>query len=158
MQLIYVSSELQQMFCYGEKRLWNQFPVSTAANGMGELMGSECTPRGWHSITDIIGLQQEKNAVFVGRQWTGEIYAPSLAEQYPQRDWILTRILRLSGMEQGRNRGGEVDSYNRYIYIHGSPDEIDFEKRGSHGCIRMKNQDIIALADWVQMDCLVYID
>jgi lipoprotein-anchoring transpeptidase ErfK/SrfK len=87
--------------------------------------------------------------VFVGRRPTGELYTPELSEQFPKRDWILTRILWLSGCEVGFNRLGDVDTMRRYIYIHGSPDSVHMGEPGSIGCIRMRNADIVELFDLV---------
>lgn len=126
-----------------------RYAVSTAANGAGEKNGSECTPRGRHLIRAKIGAGQPAGAVFVARRPTGEIYVPELKVQYPKRDWILTRILWLSGLEPGRNRMGEVDTMRRYVYIHGTPDETELGKPGSHGCVRMASRDIIELFDRV---------
>src|SRR5687768_10886850 len=81
--------------------------VATAKNGPGEKMNSNCTPRGRHIIRAKIGASVPINTVFVGRRPTGEIYAPELRKLYPNRDWILTRILWLSGLEVGKNRLGE---------------------------------------------------
>ncbi|MCP5143861.1 MAG: L,D-transpeptidase [Gammaproteobacteria bacterium] len=125
--------------------LRRRYTVSTAANGAGETMGSECTPRGLHRIADCIGADAPVNAVFVARQLTGEIYTPSLKAADPTRDFILTRILRLAGCEPGRNCGGQVDSFARYIYIHGTPDDEPMGVPRSHGCIRMRNADIVDL-------------
>lgn len=139
------------------ERTRRQFPVSTARNGPGEVFGSEQTPRGWHVIRACIGSGQPVNAVFVGRRPTGEIYSPALREQYPQRDWILSRILWLSGLEPGRNRLGEVDTMRRYIYIHGCPDEDRMGMPGSHGCIKMQNADMLALFELVEPGTRVLI-
>lgn len=125
------------------------YPVSTAKNGPGEQRGSGCTPRGQHVIRAKIGGQAPENAVFVGRRWTGEIHSPALQEQYPERDWILTRILWLGGLEPGFNRYGEVDTASRYIYIHGSPDAGVTGQPQSHGCIRMKSMDVLDLFERV---------
>lgn len=122
-----------------------RFIVSTAANGAGERKNSFCTPRGEHEIAEMIGADAENNTVFVGRQATGEIYSPALRQQFPDRDWILTRILWLRGLQPGVNQGGEVDTYDRYIYIHGSPDDVAMGRPGSIGCIRMRNADIVQL-------------
>lgn len=96
-----------------------------------------------------IGAGEPENAVFRGRRTTGEIYSAALAKAHPDRDWILTRILWLSGTEVGRNRLGEVDTMRRYIYIHGTPDTEPLGVPGSIGCIRMRNRDIIELFDLV---------
>jgi lipoprotein-anchoring transpeptidase ErfK/SrfK len=130
-------------------RVVARYEVSTAANGPGEQRGSFCTPRGRHIIRAKIGAGAPENTVFVRRRPTGEIYTPELAARHPGRDWILTRILWLSGCEPGLNRLGEVDTMRRYIYIHGSPDEVPMGVPGSRGCIRMRNRDIIELFDRV---------
>jgi lipoprotein-anchoring transpeptidase ErfK/SrfK len=133
------------------------YPVSTAKNGAGEKRGSECTPTGWHAIRAKIGAGLPLNSVFVGRRATGEIYNDELAKCYPQRDWILTRILWLGGLEPGKNRYGEVDTCWRYIYIHGSPDGLMTGLPASHGCIRMKNADMLDLFNRVEAGVKVYI-
>lgn len=135
-----------------------EYPVSTAKNGPGELMGSGCTPRGLHRICARIGGGAPVNAVFVGRRLTGEIYTPELAAQYPERDWILTRILWLSGLEPGRNRCGERDTRRRYIYIHGCPDETPLGIPLSHGCIRMHNAPLVDLFERVTVGDRVLIE
>ena len=139
------------------KHLLEVFDVSTASNGPGEQFGSECTPRGWHTLRAKIGAGQAENTVFVGRRPTGEIYSPALAKAYPERDWVLTRILWLSGLEPGLNRLGEVDTMRRYIYIHGTADEVELGLPNSHGCVRMHNCDIIKLFDEVPVGTRVYI-
>lgn len=131
--------------------------VSTAKNGPGEKRGSECTPRGWHSIRAKIGKDQPIGTVFRGRRPTGEIYSPELEKEHANRDWILTRILWLGGLEPGYNRYGEVDTTWRYIYIHGSPDHGVTGDPGSHGCIRMKSRDVQELFDIVHTGMRVLI-
>jgi len=126
-----------------------RYPVSTSRNGAGERQGSFCTPRGAHIVRAKIGAGQPLNAVFVRRRPTGEIWTPELGERFPGRDWIVTRILWLSGCEPGRNRLGDVDTMRRYIYIHGSPDSTEMGKPGSIGCIRMRNADVVELFDLV---------
>ena len=121
------------------------YGISTAKNGVGQKNGSECTPLGLHSIRAKIGENANENTVFVGRRDTGENFNEKLRQQHPERDWILTRILWLSGLESGKNRGGEVDTMRRYIYIHGCPDSDSFSKPSSHGCVKMRNKDIIEL-------------
>ncbi len=134
-----------------------RYSVSTAANGAGEVCGSYCTPRGKHVIRAKIGAEQPENTVFVRRRPTGEIYTPELGTQFPERDWILTRILWLSGCEPGFNRMGENDTMRRYIYIHGTPDSVQLGAPGSHGCIRMRNADLIELFDLVSAGTAVEI-
>lgn len=123
------------------------YQISSAKNGVGQDRGSFCTPLGKHVIRAKIGESQPVNTVFIRRRPTGEIYSPGLGEKYPDRDWILTRILWLSGCEPGFNRLGAVDTMRRYIYIHGSPDSIDMGRPGSIGCIRMLNTDLLELFD-----------
>jgi len=134
-----------------------QYTISTAKIGPGEQMDSECTPRGKHLIREKIGAGCVANTVFVGREPTGELYHPELREQFPDRDWILTRILWLSGCEAGKNKGGNVDSYDRYIYIHGGPDDLAMGVPGSRGCVRMRNDDMIELFDLVETETGVNI-
>lgn len=133
------------------------YAISTAKNGIGQVSGSECTPIGWHIIRAKIGHNAKANTVFVARRSTGELFSEALRKQFPQRDWILTRILWLCGLEKGLNRGGEVDTMRRYIYIHGCPDSDSFDKPSSHGCVKMRNQDVIALFDMVDTGTRVVI-
>ena len=135
-----------------------QFPVSTAANGVGCEKNSGCTPLGQHMIRAKIGEGAPVGTVFVGRRQTGEICTPALMDEHPNRDWILTRILWLSGQEVGFNRLGNVDTMQRYIYIHGTPDNVDINVIGSHGCVRMRNDDLIVLFDLVSVGTAVQIN
>ena len=125
------------------------YAVSTSKNGPGELKDSFCTPRGRHVVRAKIGTGAAENTIFIGRRPSGEIYTRELGERHPGRDWILTRILWLSGCEPGFNRLRAVDTMQRYIYIHGSPDSAEMGKPGSIGCIRMHNRDIVELFDQV---------
>lgn len=153
-----VDATKQTLECREHDNLIVTYPVSTAANGLGERINSEQTPRGWHCIRAKIGTAQASNTVFVGRRPTGEIYTPDLAAQCGPRDWILTRILWLSGLEPGKNRLGEVDTMRRYIYFHGTPDSTKLGQIGSRGCIRMRNNDIIRFFDWVEPGTKVLIE
>ena len=135
----------------------SRYAVSTAANGTGCEKDSGCTPLGAHIIRAKIGAGAPANSVFVGRRLTGEICTPDLMAQFPNRDWILTRILWLSGLDVGKNRLGNVDTMQRYIYIHGTPDSTDMSIIGSHGCVRMRNNDVIALFDLVAVGTRVLI-
>ncbi len=125
--------------------LRRRFLVSTSSWGAGERADSLCTPRGRHVIRAKIGAGMPPGAVFVGRRFTGEIFDADLARRHPERDWILTRILWLSGCEPGRNRLGKVDSMRRFIYIHGSPDDVPMGVPTSHGCVRMRNAEVAEL-------------
>jgi lipoprotein-anchoring transpeptidase ErfK/SrfK len=133
------------------------YPVSTSKFGLGERRDSYRTPRGRHQVRAKIGAGQPAGAVFVGRRPTGEIYSEALARAHPERDWILTRILWLSGLEPGLNRLGDVDTMRRYIYIHGMPDSEPCGTPGSIGCIRMRNDDIIELFGHVSPGAVVTI-
>ncbi|MDO6783063.1 L,D-transpeptidase [Neptunomonas phycophila] len=135
-----------------------RFSISTAANGAGEQTGSGCTPRGLHIIRAKIGAGLPENAVFIGRRFTGEIYSSALAQSNPGRDWILTRILWLSGCEPGVNRLGNVDSMRRYIYIHGTPETEPMGVPASHGCIRMRNNDLLTLFNRVSVGTPLLIE
>ena len=135
----------------------DQWPISTSRYGPGELADSMATPRGKHRIRACIGQGQPPGAVFVGRRATGEIYSEELARKHPGRDWILSRILWLCGEQPGYNRHGRVDSMRRYIYIHGTPDSEPMGVPRSHGCVRMRNADVIALFDLVSPGCRVDI-
>ena len=134
-----------------------RYLVSTAVNGTGCIKDSGCTPLGVHIIRAKIGDGAAANTVFVGRRATGEICTPELMQAFPNRDWILTRILWLSGKEIGKNRLGNVDTMQRYIYIHGTPDSTEMGKPGSHGCVRMRNADMITLFDLVTVGTRVFI-
>jgi L,D-transpeptidase YbiS len=125
------------------------YMVSTAKNGAGERNGSFCTPRGRHIVRAKIGAGCSENTVFIGRRATGESYTPDLGSRFPGRDWMLTRLLWLSGCEPGFNRLGDVDTMRRYVYIHGCPDSVELGEPGSIGCIRMRNAGIVELFDLV---------
>lgn len=156
--VIEVSIAAQRLRLREGNRITMDVAVSTAKNGAGEINGSECTPRGAHVIRAKIGAGCTPNTVFVSRRPTGEIYTPALRQQFPQRDWILTRILWLSGLEVGKNRLGNVDTLRRYIYIHGCPDEDVMGVPSSHGCVKMRNQDVIELYDRVTVGTRVIIN
>jgi len=146
---IEISIPDQTLTLSDEGKPLKRYPVSTSRNGPGEREGSFCTPRGEHIVRAKIGAGQPVNTVFVRRRPTGEIWTPELGERFPGRDWILTRILWLSGCEPGRNRLGDVDTMQRYIYIHGSPESVEMGKPGSIGCIRMRNRDVVELFELV---------
>ncbi|GAA0686572.1 L,D-transpeptidase [Marinobacterium maritimum] len=151
-----VKQQLLELLC--QDGVTCSYPVSTALAGPGEANGSGCTPRGRHYIRACIGAGLPSGTVFVARRPTGEIYSPELAVQYPERDWILSRILWLCGLEKGFNRGGDMDTQRRYIYIHGTPDSEPMGEPRSHGCIRMRNADLIELFDQVQPGTPVLIE
>ena len=152
-----ISLPLQKLYLKKGEAVISEFPVSTACNGAGEQQDSECTPRGKHSVAEKIGDDCVPDTVFVERETTGEIYSSELRRQFPGRDWILTRIIRLRGEEPGHNQGGRVDTYERCIYIHGTPKDTDMSIPGSHGCIRMRNDDVIELYNMVSVGTPILI-
>lgn len=149
MKLLVSVGRQQMTVVDAQGEVLRQYPVSTAGAGVGEVAGSFQTPRGKHLIRAKIGAGLPINTVFVRRRPTGEIWTPELHAAFPGRDWILTRILWLSGCEAGRNRLGCTDTMRRYIYIHGTPEITDMSAPGSHGCIRMRNDDLIELFEAV---------
>jgi lipoprotein-anchoring transpeptidase ErfK/SrfK len=154
---IEVSISQQTLTVIDGDQILADFIISTATNGEGSQKNSGCTPTGQHIIRAKIGDGAPINSVFVGRRATGEICSPELMTEFPNRDWILTRILWLSGTEVGVNRLGEVDTMQRYIYIHGTPDNVVLGQPGSHGCIRMRNADVIALFNMVPVGTPIHI-
>jgi len=154
---IKISIIKQQLLLLDGENIKKKYSVSTAKNGPGERKNSECTPLGEHIIAEKIGHDAKQNSIFVGRVETNELYVPEMRKLFPDRDWILTRILWLSGTEEGKNKGNNVDSYERYIYIHGSPEETKMGKPGSRGCIRMRNSDVIELFELVSVGTIVTI-
>lgn len=150
-QYIEVDVPTQMLRLYAtDGALIKEYRIATAKNGVGEQMGSECTPRGRHQIIAKIGAGAAPGTVFLGRRPTGEMYQPAMRAAAPERDWMLTRILWLKGLERSKNQGGTVDSMRRYIYIHGVPDENPMGVPGSRGCINMRNDEIIELFDLVE--------
>lgn len=155
---IEISLSKQNLILRQGREILFESQISSALNGAGELSGSLCTPRGLHFICEKIGSNCQEGAVFEARKPTGEIYSEDLARKYPDRDWVLTRILRLSGKEAGRNKGRNVDSFDRFIYIHGTPEETAIGNPVSHGCIRMKSPEIIELFEMVDVNTGVNIN
>lgn len=156
--LITVNIATQRLQLVQQGAVVMEVAIATAKNGPGEVSGSECTPRGLHRIRAKIGAGCAANTVFVARRPTGEVFSEALRAEQPQRDWILTRILWLCGMERGRNRGGNVDTMRRYVYIHGCPDSDAMGIPSSHGCVKMRNRDIMALFDRVEIGTRVQIN
>ncbi|MCY1276417.1 L,D-transpeptidase catalytic domain [compost metagenome] len=158
LDFLHISLADQRLYGFADGGLVLRLPVSTALNGAGERNGSGCTPRGRHLVRAKIGEGLPEGAVLRGRRWTGEVWSPALHEQFPGRDWILTRILWLSGCELGRNRLGEVDTFRRYIYLHGTPDSEPMGAPLSHGCIRLRNADLLELFPRVPVHCPVQLE
>ncbi len=147
---ILIKLNLQRLEFYPGDGSLQIFPISSGKNGIGQMLGSEKTPLGQHMIYRKLGADLALNTVFIARKPSGEIYSADWAAQYPGRDWILTRILWLMGLEPGYNRFGDYDTRLRHIYIHGTPDETRLGQPGSRGCIRMKNADIVHLFEQVE--------
>ncbi|SDH44289.1 L,D-transpeptidase [Pseudomonas panipatensis] len=158
LDLLHISFADQALYGFAGERLMLRCPVSTALAGPGERQGSGCTPRGLHQVRAKIGDGLPAGAVLSGRRWTGEVWTPELHGRFPGRDWILTRILWLSGCEPGVNRLGPVDTFRRYIYLHGTPDCEPMGIPLSHGCVRLRNADLLALFPRVPLHCRVRLD
>lgn len=158
LDLLHLSLADQCLYGFAHGRLCLRLSVSTALNGAGEREGSECTPRGRHRVQEKIGEGLPLGAVLKGRRWTGEVWTPELHDACPGRDWILTRILRLGGCEPGVNQGGDVDTFARYIYLHGTPACEPMGVPRSHGCVRLHNADLLELFARVPLECAVQID
>lgn len=154
---LHVSIAEQRLYAFAKQQLLRCYTISTALNGAGERNGSGCTPRGMHYVRAKIGTGLPLGAVLRGRRWTGEVWSLPLQQAQPERDWILTRVLWLSGRELQRNRLGDCDTFRRYIYLHGTADEHLLGQAYSHGCIRMHNTDIIELYDDLADACPVEI-
>ncbi|MBZ5488235.1 L,D-transpeptidase [Halomonas aquamarina] len=142
---IEIDTDCQQLRWWQGRDMLFECAVSTGKAGVGQQEGSGQTPHGWHYIRAAIGDGHPVDAVFRGRRWTGEVFTEALGEANPERDWILTRILWLCGLEKGINRGGQVDSQRRYIYLHGTPPDQPMGTPASHGCIRLRNSDLLYL-------------
>lgn len=155
---LHISIADQCLYGFAGGRLCLRVPVSTALNGAGEQSGSNCTPRGRHQVRAKIGDGLPLGAVLRGRRWTGEVWSEELDSRFPDRDWILSRILWLSGCEPGFNRLGQVDTFRRYVYLHGTPDTQPMGVPLSHGCVRLRNADLLNLFPLVPPHCAVMID
>lgn len=158
LDFLHISIADQRLYGFAGGKLLLRLPISTALNGPGEINGSGCTPRGRHQVRAKIGEGLPQGAVLRGRRWTGQVWSPALAEQFPGRDWILSRILWLSGCEPGRNRLGNVDTFRRYIYLHGTPDTEPMGLPLSHGCVRLHTIDLLELFARVPIHCTVQIE
>jgi len=143
----------QRMLLKDKVKLLSFYPISTSKYGIGSKSGSNKTPLGLHKIVSKIGRNAPLGTIFNRRRNTGKI-----AKAHGIKDLITTRILRLAGLEKGKNKGKGIDSFGRYIYIHGTPEENLIGKLASHGCIRMKNRDIVKLFNLVKRNTLVTIN
>jgi len=153
-QAIWVVTARQRLLLVAGDRVERSYPCSTAQSGVGSRKGSLCTPQGWHEIREKTGGGLPEAAVLKAGKWTGNVWVPGEARD---EDLVLSRILRLSGLQEGRNRGGEVDTWDRRIYIHGTNSEHLLGQAVSHGCVRLANSDVIELFDLVRVGCKVLI-
>jgi L,D-transpeptidase catalytic domain len=151
---IWVSLQDQRLRVVHGRSVVRCYLCSTARSGSGNVRDSFCTPLGWHEIGEAIGKGLPKGAILQGRQWTGEVWR---ADQTCEEDYVLSRVLRLRGLQEGSNCGGEVDTWSRFIYIHGTNEEALLGQPASHGCIRMANDDVIELFELVEVGCRVLI-
>jgi L,D-transpeptidase YbiS len=153
-----ISLREQSLALLDDDHVVKTYSISTAANGAGEESGSGQTPRGRHDVRELIGANQPSGVIFVGRQSTGDVWTPELQADNPDRDWMLSRIIRLGGLEDGRNSGASVDTFERCIYIHGASDHAPMGVPRSRGCIRMRNDDVIDLFGQIRIGTIVEID
>jgi hypothetical protein len=135
----------QRVFVWSGGRIRTSYRVSTARKGVGGRDGSHCTPPGWHEVASCLGSGLRRGSVLVSRRFTGEVLPRAQWRSAGGPDRILTRILWLRGLEPGRNSGPGVDSYRRFIYFHGTNQEQHLGRPVSHGCIRLGNDDLLAL-------------
>ncbi len=155
---IHISLAEQRLRLVEDNKILFDVRIASAKNGPGERFASECTPRGWHKIRAKIGHNCPENSIFIGRRPSGDIWSEKFQQKHPGQDWILSRIMWLSGLQVGFNRLGQCDTMRRYIYIHGCPDTHPMGVASSHGCIKMRNADIIELFDLVDTGIVVLID
>ena len=153
--MIFVNSSNQTLYLFKEDNLIFESKVSTSKYGMGCKMNSYKTPTGLHSVSSMIGKGLPAGTLFRNRKPTEKVIKKMPLDN---SDYITSRILRLNGLEEGKNKGGDVDSYNRYIYIHGTPYCNTLGSKQSQGCIRMSDSAVIKLFDLVDQNTLVLID
>ena len=140
----------------GKNGLSTIFSISSSGRGLGQIKGSYCTPLGEHIVRAKIGTGVPKYGIFKARRWTGDVWNKD--KHYDSNDLILSRILWLSGTQLGFNRLGNVDTMQRFIYIHGTHEEEKIGQPASHGCIRMLNDDVISLFQLVSIGERVLIN
>lgn len=145
---VWVSIARQRVYLINNYHISALYLCSTAAAGIGNKVGSYKTPLGWHVIAECIGGGLPKGAVLKERQFSGRVW--DLSKESKGEDLILTRILWLQGIEPGINQGDGIDTHDRYIYIHGTPEESKLGTPVSHGCIRLSNADVIELFNQIK--------
>ena len=153
--MIFVNSSNQTLYLFKDDSLIFESKISTSKYGMGCTINSLKTPTGLHSVSSMIGKGLPAGTLLKNRRPTKKVIKKNPLDN---SDYITSRILRLNGLEEGKNKGGYLDSYNRYIYIHGTPHYNTLGSRQSQGCIRMSDRDVIKLFDLVDQKTLVLID
>ncbi|WP_258542707.1 L,D-transpeptidase [Parvicella tangerina] len=144
-RFLYVGVERQEMYYVVDRKVERVYDVSTSKHGAGLLSGSNCTPVGMHCVNGKYGADVPWGGILVGRKFTGKVAEVETEPVSTGRDEITSRVITIKGLEDGVNKGGKFDSYQRRIYIHGTAEEGLIGKPASHGCIRMRNDDVIEL-------------
>ena len=154
---INVDISQQRMYLFNQNKLVKSYPVSTSSFGEGQIENSFKTPLGKHVISELFGTNVDKNEIFVNRTLINRKATIIDNSIDTDNDFITSRIMWLKGLEDGTNLGGNVDSYSRYIYIHGTQEEGLIGKKASHGCIRLFNHDVIELYEIIEEGTTVNI-
>lgn len=147
----------QRLYVYEDKSILASYPISSSSFGEGQIVNSYKTPLGKHKILTKIGTNVEKNTIFVSRENMNQVAEIVHERHNNENDYVTSRILWLDGLEEGHNKGGNVDSFKRYIYIHGTHEEGLIGEKASHGCIRMFNNDVIELFSYIPEETEVNI-
>ena len=156
-EFLYVGIRRQKMYHIKNNKIFSTYPVSTSSKGAGNNVGSFKTPTGLHFIAEKIGDNAPVATLFINKKNTGKVVPINITEVSSYKDEITSRVLSLKGLQQGINKGKKYDTFARGIYIHGTSDEASIGKPSSHGCIRMKNDDIIELFDLLSVGIKVVL-
>ena len=156
-EVLYVSIAKQKMYRIKEHKIIKTYVISSSSYGVGSKAGSNKTPLGLHRIKEKFGDNTPINGRMIGRVYYGKIATIYTDQTKSKTDDVTSRILWLEGLEKGLNKGEGIDSYKRYIYIHGTSEEGRLGTPASHGCIRMKNKEMIELYDKIKIGTLVLI-
>ena len=156
-ELVFISIKKQKLYHIKNNKIVNKYIISSSKYGVGNQEGSNKTPLGLHKIKEKHGEKTPINGRMIGRIFYGNIAKIYTDKTQSKTDDITTRILWLEGLEKGKNLGPGIDSYERYIYIHGTSEEGKLGEPASNGCIRMKNKDIFDLYKRLEVGTLVLI-
>jgi lipoprotein-anchoring transpeptidase ErfK/SrfK len=156
-EIIFVSIEKQKLYHIKNNEIISEFIISSSAYGIGSEAGSNKTPLGLHKVKQKYGEKTPINGRLVGRVFHGKIATIYTDDSTSKTDDVTSRIFWLEGLEKGKNKGNGIDSYKRYIYIHGTSEEGRLGSPASHGCIRMKNKEVIDLYRLIEVGTLVLI-